>query len=51
MNENTVGALINLLKQFNPDANIVIAVRAEDDYQPIVDAQYNENGDVELILE
>lgn len=51
MNEYTVGALIFLLNQFDHDANIVIAVRTDDDYQSIVDAKYNEYGDVELIME
>ncbi|MFD0587748.1 hypothetical protein ACFQZE_07015 [Paenibacillus sp. GCM10027627] len=51
MNEYTVGALIKLLSQFDQDANIVAAIRTDDDYRAIVDAQYNEHGEVELIFE
>lgn len=51
MNELTVEALINLLKQFDPLLNVVAAIRSDDDYQPVVDATYNEHGDIELVFE
>jgi hypothetical protein len=51
MNEYTVSALIHLLKQFDPNANIVIDLDQNGDYEPIIDAQYNEHGDVEIVFQ
>lgn len=50
MIEYTVGALVNLLKQFDQSANIVIDVDQNGDYKPIIDAEYNEHGEVEILF-